>query len=292
MTVKGNLSVAKEICQRLRDVHIEIEPFVASTVTAYDSTLKGIDFQCKDLKAIKQTFDKATDSLGRQAFYFNGQYSSGKILKELIRNMPDLIDVSFAATDGYGYREIRDMPLLPSLSGFMPPKSSGVFNSRFGFDDERSLHFEVSSLHAALGEKVCNIHIDQMGFVVRGPSSVFLNPDFPQHLVSELGLQTMLAPYLGQGITRILKFTNLLRADKSSKDIENWVARNISLELPSSKNSYRPGVALRVKATPRLTVSTKFTAKCNFCREREEDFGIPIPDGWSVGVGIQYKFGK
>jgi len=205
--------------------------------------------------------------------------------------MPDLLDVSFAATDGYGYREIRDMPLLPSLSSFLPQKSSASFKSRFGFDDEQSVSFEVSSLHAALGEKVCNIHIDQMGFVVRGPYGVFLNPNFPQHLVNELGLQTMLAPYLGQGIGKLLKLTNLLRSDKS-KEIGNWIAKNVSLELPSHLNGYRPGGALRVKATPRLTISTKFTAKCNFCREREEDFGIPIPDGWSIGFGIQFKFGK
>ncbi len=291
LVVKGNLAVARAICERLRDVHITLDPFVASPVCALDSTLKGINFTCKDLRTIKQVFDTATDSLGRRAFYYNGQYSSGAILRELIRNAPDLLDISFAATDGYGYREIRDMPLLPSLSSFRPAQVNPSFSSRFGFEDEQSVSFDVTSLHAALGDKICNVHIDQMGFVVRGPYGVFLNPDFPQHLVNELGLQTDLAPYLGQGIGRVLKLTHLLRSNQGEA-IGNWIARNVNLELPNFRNGYRPGVGISVTPTPRLTISGKFTARCSFCREREQDFGIPIPDGWSVGIGVTYRFGK
>ena len=77
-----------------------------------------------------------------------------------------------------------------------------------------------------------------MGFVVRGPHGVFLNPDFPQHLVNELGLQTDLAPYLGQGIGRVLKLTHLLRSDQGEA-IGNWIAKNVNLELPNFRNSYR-----------------------------------------------------
>jgi hypothetical protein len=287
----GNLAVAKEICCRLRDVHISLDPFVASDVTALDSTLKGINFTCKDLQTIKRAFDNATDILGRRAFYYNGQYSSGVIIRELIRNAPDLLDISFAATDGYGYREIRDMPLIPSLPSFRSAHFSPAFNSRFGFEDEQSVSFDVTSLHAALGDKICNVHIDQMGFVVRGPYGVFLNPNFPQHLVNELGFQTDLAPYLGRGIGWVLKFSHLLRTDQSLA-IGNWIAKNINLELPNFRNSYRPGIGVSVTPTPRLTISAKFTAKCSFCREKEEDFGIPIPDGWSLGFGVTYRFGK
>jgi hypothetical protein len=292
MDITGNLAVAKEIIERLRDVRICLDTFVASPVKGLDSTLKGIDFKCKDLDKIKKAFDDARDPFGRQAFYYNGQYSSGKIFKELIRNMPDLLDVSFAATDGYGYREIRDMPLLPSLSTkFLPSKENSNFASRFGFDDEETLSFDVSSLHGALGKDKCNVHIDQIGFVVRGPSGAFLNPDFPQHLVNELGLQDKLAPYLGMGLGRILKATNILRSDQGEA-IGNWISKNVSVKLPNFKNGYRPGVTLAIKPTPRLEVSVRYTAKCNFCKQQEQDFGIPIPDGSSIGVGFEYRFGK
>jgi hypothetical protein len=291
LIVTGNHPVAKVICDRLKDVHIALDSFVASPVEALDSTLKGINFKCRELDTIKRAFDSATDSLGRRAFYYNGQYSSGKIFRELIRNAPDLLDISFAATDGFGYREIRDMPLLPSLSSFRPRQASPSFSSRFGFEDEQSVSFDVTSLHAALGAELCNIHIDQMGFVIRGPYGVFLDPDFPQHLFNELGLQTGLAPYLGLGIGRVLKLTHLVRTDMGV-EIGDWIARNVNLELPNSRNGYRPGVGVTVNVTPRLTISGKFTAKCSFCQERSDDFSMPIPDGQSVGVGITYRFGK
>jgi hypothetical protein len=117
-----------------------------------------------------------------------------------------------------------------------------------------------------------------MGFVVRGPYGVFLDPDFPQHLFNELGLQTGLAPYLGLGIGRVLKLTHLLRTDQGV-EIGNWIARNVNLELPNFRNGYRPGVGVTVNVTPRLTISGKFTARCSFCQERSDDFSMPIRTG-------------
>lgn len=282
MRIKGNVAVANEILQRLQDVKICLTPFLDSDVEGLDSTLKGIIFKCKHLPTIKQAFDSATDYLGRIAFYYNGQYSSGKILRELIRNAPVLLDMSYAATDGYGYREIRDMPLLPSLSSFRPVRMSADFNSRFGFDDEQEVHFEVTSVHAALAEKICNVHIDEVGFVMRGPSGAFLTLDFGQHAANELGLKDKLAPLLGRGIGR------MFRVD--GKEVGNWIAKNINLELPSHRDSYRKGVGVSVTPTPNLKISAKFTAKCGYCRNVEEDFGIPIPDGWSIGLGVTFKW--
>jgi hypothetical protein len=291
LTVTGHLDIARIICARLKDVHINLDPLVASPVDAQDSTLKGINFQCKDLKTIKGVFDTATDDLGRRAFYYNGQYSSGNILRELIRNAPDLMDISFAATDGYGYREIRDMPMLPSLSSFRPVMPNRSLSSRFGFEDEQTVSFDVTSLHAALAEKICNVHLDQMGFVLRGPYGVFLSPDFPQHLVNELGWQTDLAPFLGLKIGKLLKLSNILRTDEDAEKFAEWITKNVNLELPNFRNGYRPGVGISVNATPNLTISAKYTAKCGFCQERQGDLDIPAPDGSSIGVGITYRFG-
>jgi hypothetical protein len=289
LTVTGNNRVAKEIFDRLDDVNISVDSFAASPVEALDSTLKGINFKCNNLQIIKDAFDSATDQLGRPAFYYNGQYSSGKMARELIRNAPDLLDMSFAATDGYGYREIRDMPLLPSLSSFRPAQVNPSFSSRFGFEDEQSVSIDVTSLHAALaaGPNGCNVHIDQMGFVMHGSYGAFLDPDFFQHLGNELIFQTDVAPSLGKGIGKLLRL-----GDQQGKEIGNWLARNVNLELPNFRNHYRPGFGVSVNLTPRLTVSGKFTAKCSFCQEQEQDFGVPIPDGRSVGVGLTYRFGN
>lgn len=282
MRIKGNMAVANTILQRLRDVKVSLPPFLASDVEGLDSTLKGITFRCNKLSQIKHVFDNALDYRGRTAFYYNGQYSSGKILSELIRNAPVLLDMSYAATDGYGYREIRDMPVLPSLSSFRPIRPSAAFNSRFGFEDEQEVHFDVTSVHAALADKFCNVHIDNFGFVMRGPYGAFLTPDFGQHAADELGLKDKLAPLLGRGIGRVLRV--------DGEAVGNWIARNISLELPNFHNGYRKGAGLSVTPSPNLKVSAKFTAKCGYCRDVEEDFGIPIPDGWSAGVGVSYKW--
>jgi hypothetical protein len=282
MRIKGNIAVANNILQRLAAVKISLTPFLDSDVQGLDSTLKGINFRCKNLAAIKRAFDGATDYLGRTAFYYNGQYSSGKILRELIRNAPGLLDMSFAATDGYGYREIRDMPILPSLPSFRQVRPSAALNSRFGFDDEQEVNFEITSVHAALAEKVCNVHIDNFGFVMRGPSGAFLTADFGQHAADELGLKDKLAPLLGRAIGKVF------RTDGQAAG--SWIARNVNLELPNHHNGFRKGAGLSVTPTPNLRVSAKFTAKCGYCRNVEEDFGIPIPDGWSVGMGVTYKW--
>src|SRR4051812_47290914 len=100
MRITGNVGVANEVLERLKDVKIGLDPFLDSDVEGLDSVLKGINFKCKDLPKIKRAFEGATDYLGRTAFYFNGQYSSGKILRELVRNAPVMLDMSYAATDG------------------------------------------------------------------------------------------------------------------------------------------------------------------------------------------------
>jgi hypothetical protein len=41
---------------------------------------------------------------------------------------------------------------------------------------------------------------------------------------------------------------------------------------------------------PLEKVSAKFAARCGYCGKVEMDYGIPTPDGWSVGVGITYKW--
>lgn len=51
----------------------------------------------------------------------------------------------------------------------------------------------------------------------------------------------------------------------------------------------RKGVGVSVTPTSNLKAAAKFTAKGGHCGNVEEDFGISIPDGWSVGLGATYK---
>ena len=60
--------------------------------------------------------------------------------------------------------------------------------------------------------------------------------------------------------------------------------------MPSHRSAFRKGIAASVTPTPNLKVSAKFTAKCGYCNNVEEDFGIPIPDGWSIGMGVTFKW--
>ncbi len=52
----------------------------------------------------------------------------------------------------------------------------------------------------------------------------------------------------------------------------------------------RKGVGVSVTPTSNLKAAAKFTAKGGHCGNVEEDFGISIPDGWSVGLGATYKW--
>jgi hypothetical protein len=275
VVINGKVKVADEIIRRLRDVNISLAPYVGSKVTAKDTVLKGIDFRARDLGAIKRAFDTAVDNLGRRAFYTSGRYGTGNMVAELIRNAPVLLDMSFAATDGYGYREIRDMPLVPTLRTSDWPRMSASFNSRFGFGDEREAYYEITSLHAELGAKKCNIHIDTFGFVMRGPSGAFLTPDFLQHAVDELVFKEHVAPAIGSFIGRLFRV--------NGQQAGNWIARNVTLDLPSYRNSYRKGIGLRVTPTPNIEVSARFTAKCGW---GTRDSRLDEPEGTSVAFGF------
>jgi hypothetical protein len=293
MAITGKTKVAHDILERLQAVNVNIFPHLKTDIEGLDSVQKGINFKAKDLKALKHCFRNATDEQGRTAFYFNDRDMSGKILRELVRNAPHLIDMSFAATDGFGYREIRDMPLVPQLNPYSRVRMNANFNAQF-FDDEQDYYYEVSSLHAALSEKICNVHIDVFGFVLRGPGGPFLFPDFGLHAGDELGLKDKAAPYLGKAIAAVANRLPLLRLNVDAKETGNWIARNVHLDLPNFRTGYRPAVGLAITPKPNLRISVKFSAKCGYCRNaEEEEIRLPVPsisDGRSVGVGVSYRF--
>src|ERR1700694_5952991 len=84
------------------------------------------------------------------------------------------LDLSMANTIGKGFREIwrpklSDRPLsIDDLPERHRPKWNVSDSARFGDDPSKSL--DLSSLHFAVAHDRCNIHIDETGFVIIGPT--------------------------------------------------------------------------------------------------------------------------
>ena len=137
------------------------------------------------------------------------------------------LQLSYKATHGIGFREIwyphlTERPL--SLADAAPNRFRSKQSARFSanFNDSVDDH---SSLHCAIAPEpdTCNIHIDEMGFVVTGPAGdIVVDPDFAQHLVNEL-----------------------LFKSKLDHKLPDWLIDRLSIELPNSTNDYsRVGVSL------------------------------------------------
>lgn len=151
---------------------------VAATV------LDGISFQAKDHKQLIAELRAARDQLGNKAFS-----------EARIDNEPHwALKLSFGATEGTGFRETwRFPPLSDRIAWERRPGSYGRqharnYNGQFG--DVTGLP-NLTSLHCAVSIGICNIHIDQTGFVLEGlNNNISLTPDFAQHLVNELLFKT------------------------------------------------------------------------------------------------------
>jgi hypothetical protein len=149
------------------------------------SVLDGITFPPKDKNKLLAALRKAKDRYGQPAF-----------AEARINNEPHwALKLSFGATNGTGFRETWRFPPLtgrplnsagPSYEG----QSAANFGARLG---DRTDLPDLTSLHCAVADDVCNIHIDHTGFVLEGPDgNVSLTPDFFQHLMNELVLKTNL----------------------------------------------------------------------------------------------------
>jgi len=61
------------------------------------------------------------------------------------------------------------------------------------------------SLHCAIGAGLCNIHIDEFGFVERGSDGdVYITPEALRHIFDELGYKTVVRPIIYKGLKALL----------------------------------------------------------------------------------------
>jgi hypothetical protein len=160
------------------------------------TVLDGITFPPKDKKKLLVALRAANDKSGQKAF-----------AEAQINDEPHwALKLSFGATNGIGFRETWRFPPLSGrmasnqqVDGYASQQAQG-FSAHFG--DSVTLP-DMSSLHCAVADGVCNIHIDKTGFVLEGAGgNISLTPDFAQHLVDELLFKTnlkALAPRWARG---------------------------------------------------------------------------------------------
>ncbi len=210
-----------------------IADHIGKDLSAGRTTLDGISFLAKDRWRLLTALRDAKDSTGSPAF------AEGS--KEDLRHWA--LRLSFFATQGIGFREIwrprlstRGLQMSDARTGPFAPKWDRRFSA--GFGDSMDLP-DLSSLHCAVARDACNIHIDQMGFVMTGPNGdPVVDPDFLRHTLVEL-----------------------LWKSKLKGRIPLWVTERFSFVIPSSPNDYsRLGLSLDI--SPSTTYKLTLTGSC------------------------------
>ena len=262
--------------------------------------LQGITFPPRDFQLLLDLFRSATNSRGERAFHYHPlkpATGGGKVamLLNYAEQLAygDLLGLSYDQTTvgltksteerAWGFREIADtynFEVDPMQAATTSYPGENRHSLRFGqVPAAYARKVDITSLHVALTPVACNIHIDDVGFVLRGPRSVVgLDPDFIQHLVNELIWKSILRDWL------IEKYGSSAGAV--------WAVEHLSLMLPSSDTHYAPtgGVKLDL-GTAQLTAA--FTMDCK-CLQSErltvEERVVPIRDGYSIGIGYRKDF--
>lgn len=187
---------------------IDIAHHIGDKLSVGRSTLEGIGFVAANADALIHALRNAKNGRGNDAFA-EGSADDPRHWA---------LQLSFKATHGIGFREIwyprlSERPL--NISDAMPNSYRARQENRFNanFNDSVDDH---SSLHCAVARDWCNIHIDEMGFVVTGADGgIVLDPDFAEHLVNEL-----------------------LFKSKLDHKLPDWLIDRLSIVLPNSTNDY------------------------------------------------------
>jgi hypothetical protein len=180
--------VYQKIARRLAALNpsINIDEHIGAKIVVGHSTLDGITFEAKDHKRLEDALRACKDASGGPAFAVGSKDDPSHWA----------LRISFKATKGIGFREIwrpylSDRPLsmddvLPGRERFSKNRFSANFGDRLDLPD-------LTSLHCAVSPYECNVHIDEMGFVMTDANgSVIVNPNAPRHTAVELLWKTNL----------------------------------------------------------------------------------------------------
>lgn len=97
---------------------------------------------------------------------------------------------------------------------------------------------DLTSIHWAVSKRLCNVHIDQMGFVITDANgNVIVDPDALRHIFVEL----------------------LWKTDLQGK-LPFWALDNVNFVIPSSPNDFsRVGVTVDVAKFGRVNIALNGT---------------------------------
>jgi hypothetical protein len=135
------------------------------------------------------------------------------------------LKASFGATVGEGFREEWQPPPEPRPA-LLPTTSYGSKRISLGFGDTGK-RLTFTALHAAVAASVCNVHIDERGFVVSTPEGAVVTPTFWGHLANELLLKTKFRDWLNGAI-----------GDNAVGSLVVEAVNRLSLRFPDAENGF------------------------------------------------------
>lgn len=161
---------------------IDLDQEINKIFSVGSTTLDGVYFQAKDYRQLRDKFRAVVAPGGDKAFAEGNLQGS---------EAHWALDLSFGATEGTGFREIwrpklSDRPLIERGTRYGGYRMDA--DPRFGDPVEMP---DYTSLHIAVGPGKCNVHIDEVGFVMTGADGKpILNGDFIRHIIDEYLFKT------------------------------------------------------------------------------------------------------
>ena len=224
-----NSDVFKKIYRRMEGLGINLDAYIGSHLEAGRLTLDGINFVAKDHNRLLNALTDLRYPAGDKVFFRGAKSARGHFFG----------NASFLATDGIGFRQIwqtfpaeRPIATPDSRTGpAMDPKAS----ARFG--DSPNLP-DLTSVHCAVSKWMCNVHIDEMGFVVTdAKGNIIVDPDALRHIFVEL----------------------LWKTDLQGK-LPFWALDHVNFVIPSSPRDFsRFGVSIDVAQFGRVNIALNGT---------------------------------
>ncbi|WFU44348.1 hypothetical protein QA640_19020 [Bradyrhizobium sp. CB82] len=216
--------VFKTIYRRMEGLGVDLNNHIGPHLEAGRLVLDGINFVAQDHKRLLDVLTNLKYPGGNNVFFRGEKSGRGHFFGM----------ASFLATDGIGFRQIwqtfaaeRPSATGDSRTPAMDPKAS----ARFG--DSQNLP-DLTSVHCAVSKRICNFHIDEMGFVVTdAKGTIIVDPDALRHIFVEL----------------------LWKTDLQGK-LPFWALDNVNFVIPSSPNDFsRVGVSVDVARFGRVKIA-------------------------------------
>jgi hypothetical protein len=221
--------VFRKIAARLEGLGVDLDSYIGGYLDVGRSVLDGVSFVANDHEKLDRDLTGLTYPGGGKVFFRGGRSARGHFAGNL----------SFLATEGVGFRQIwrtdpAERPAAAATTADAPAMNAKA-SARFG--DSQNVP-DLTSVHWAVSKRLCNVHIDEMGFVVVDANgTVIVDPDALRHIFVEL----------------------LWKTDLQGK-LPFWALDNVNFVIPSSPNDFsRVGVTVDVARFGRISIALNGT---------------------------------